>query len=218
MENKLKHTKGGVTRLNFSRDFSRNGVALKVDETCYTSQLSQNSSFCAKSFWNHFKNSQRVAELNIARKVGNCSMLHGTQLLTQRRCLRAARWTLKRYHNTSSVSSMLLDLGWRSLEQRRADSRLTLLYNIHKGHVPIEASKHIQPMKRRSSHSHSNSFIPISTSSSSHRCRSTRELLLNGTVFPSLFLITMTLLLLNIPSLLSVTILSTNYFSYLFIV
>ena len=41
MENKLKHTKGGVTRPNFSRDFSRNGVALKIDETCYTSQLSQ---------------------------------------------------------------------------------------------------------------------------------------------------------------------------------
>ena len=82
----------------------------------------------------------------------------------------AAGWTLKRYHNTSSVSSMLLDLGWRSLEQRRADSRLTLLYKIHmKGHVPIEASKHLRPMKRRSRHSHSSSFIPLSTSSSSHR-------------------------------------------------
>ena len=62
-QNAITH-KGGVTRSNFSR----NGVALKVDETCCTSQLSQNSSFCAKSFWNHFKNSQRVAELNIARK------------------------------------------------------------------------------------------------------------------------------------------------------
>ena len=59
---------------------------------------------------------------------------------------RAARLTLKRYHNTSSVSSMLLDLGWRSLEQRRADSRLTLLYKIHKGHVPIDAPKHLRPM------------------------------------------------------------------------
>ena len=63
---------------------------------CYTNQLSQNSSFCAKSFWNHFKNSLRVAELNIARKVGNCSMLHGTQLLTQRRCAksRAKSWIM----------------------------------------------------------------------------------------------------------------------------
>ena len=67
----------------------------------------------------------------------------------------------------SSVSSMLLDLGWRSLEQRRADSRLTLLDPQRT--VPIEASKHLRPMKRRSRHSHSNSFIPISTSSSSRR-------------------------------------------------
>ena len=82
---------------------------------------------------------------------------------------RTARWTLKRYHNTSSTSSMLLDLGWTSLEQRRADLRLTFLYKIHKGHVPIEASKHLRPMKCRSRHSHSNSFIPLSTSTSSHR-------------------------------------------------
>ena len=36
---------------------------------------------------------------------------------------RAARWTLKRYHNTSSVTDMLENLGWRTLEQRRVDAR-----------------------------------------------------------------------------------------------
>lgn len=82
---------------------------------------------------------------------------------------RAARWTLKRYHNTSSVSNMLQDLGWRSLEQRRADARLFVLYKIHRGHVPINASKYLQPMTRRSRHSHNNSFIPISTSTSCHQ-------------------------------------------------
>ena len=107
---------------------------------------------------------------------------------------------------------MLLDLGWRSLEQRRTGSRLTLLYKIHKGHVPTEASKHLRLMKCSSRHSHSNSFIPISTSSSSHRLSFYLRTILSGTVLPSLFLITMTLLLLNILSLLSVTVLSTNYF------
>ena len=82
---------------------------------------------------------------------------------------RAARWTLKKYHNTSSVSDMLQDLGWRSLEQRRADARLTLLYKIHHGHVPINASKYPRPMTRTSRHSHSDSYIPLSTSTSSHR-------------------------------------------------
>ena len=82
---------------------------------------------------------------------------------------RTARWTLKRYHNTSTVSNMLHDLGWRSLEQRRADSRLTVMYKIYNGHVPINASKYLWPMARRSLHLHSNSFIPLSTSTSSHR-------------------------------------------------
>ena len=41
---------------------------------------------------------------------------------------RAAKWTLKRYHNTFSVTDMLEDLGWRTLEQKRADARLALLF------------------------------------------------------------------------------------------
>ena len=65
-------------------------------------------------------------------------------------------------------------------------------------------------MKCSSRHSHSNSFIPISTSSSSHQLSFYPRTILSGTVFPNLFLITMTLLLLNILSLLSVTILSTT--------
>ena len=43
---------------------------------------------------------------------------------------RAARWVTGRYHNTSSVSDMLRSLDWRSLEQRRVDSSLTILYKI----------------------------------------------------------------------------------------
>ena len=37
---------------------------------------------------------------------------------------RAARWVTNIYHDTSSVSDMLPTLGWRSLEYRRATSRL----------------------------------------------------------------------------------------------
>ena len=43
---------------------------------------------------------------------------------------RAARWVTGRYHNTSSVSDMLRSLDWRSLEQRRVDSRLSMLFKI----------------------------------------------------------------------------------------
>ena len=36
---------------------------------CYTSQLSKYSSSCVASFWLRFKNSQRVAESNVALKI-----------------------------------------------------------------------------------------------------------------------------------------------------
>ena len=117
---------------------------------------------------------------------------------------RSARWTLKKYHNISNVSNMLQDLGWRSLEQRRADARLTLLYKIHHGHVPINASKYLRPMTRRSRHSHSDSNIPLISPLISPLVP---HLLPNGTVYLSLFLTPMTLLHSNIPSLQSVTVL-----------
>ena len=41
---------------------------------------------------------------------------------------RAARWVLGDYSPYSGVTDMLGKLGWRTLEQRRADSRLLLFY------------------------------------------------------------------------------------------
>ena len=66
----------------------------------------------------------------------------------------AARWTLKRYHNTSSVTDMLENLGWRTLEQRRVDVRLALLFKIYNGLIPVDARKYLRHPTRRSRHSH----------------------------------------------------------------
>ena len=41
---------------------------------------------------------------------------------------RAASWLTGRYHNTSSVSDRLRGLDWRSLEQWRVDSRLSMRF------------------------------------------------------------------------------------------
>ena len=57
---------------------------------------------------------------------------------------RAARWVTGRYHNTSSVSDMLSGLDWRSLEQRRVDSRLTILYKIRNHLVAIDENLYLQ--------------------------------------------------------------------------
>ena len=39
---------------------------------------------------------------------------------------RAARWTLRNYDHQASVTEMINKLGWKTLEQRRADARLCL--------------------------------------------------------------------------------------------
>ena len=47
----------------------------------------------------------------------------------------AARWTCRRWRNTSSVGDMLDELEWPSLEARREQSSLTFFYKIHSGTV-----------------------------------------------------------------------------------
>ena len=44
---------------------------------------------------------------------------------------RAARFTLNRYHQTSSVGTMLTDLHWQPLAQRRRIARLSMFHKIH---------------------------------------------------------------------------------------
>ena len=56
---------------------------------------------------------------------------------------RAARWVTRDYQYTSSVSSMLQDLNWRTLDQRRIDSRLVPLYKVKFDLVAIPASDYL---------------------------------------------------------------------------
>ena len=57
----------------------------------------------------------------------------------------AARWVLSRHDRTSSVTDMLSELKWRSLEQRRADTALTMLYKIRNGHL-LTSPTHLTPV------------------------------------------------------------------------
>ena len=57
---------------------------------------------------------------------------------------RAARWVTGRYYNTSSVTGMLHSLDWRTLEQRRVDSRLCVLYKIRNRLVAVEEGDYLQ--------------------------------------------------------------------------
>ena len=57
----------------------------------------------------------------------------------------AARWTCRRWRNTSSVGEMLDELEWLSLEARRDQSSLFLFHKIHCGAVFIEKDKYMTP-------------------------------------------------------------------------
>jgi hypothetical protein len=82
---------------------------------------------------------------------------------------RAARYVTNRYHNTSSVTSMLDHLQWDTLEQRRERIQLTMLYKISNNLVDISADRYLTPTKSVTRGSHSRNYLIPPTSTSYHR-------------------------------------------------
>ena len=76
---------------------------------------------------------------------------------------RAARWTVCNFDRTSSVSAMVETLGWRTLEQRRADARLCLFYKIINNLVAVPLPDYVQPNTRPSRRGHSMTFCQLYT-------------------------------------------------------
>ena len=69
---------------------------------------------------------------------------------------RAARFVLRRYRNTSSVSNMIDELRWPSLQDRRRAARLTMLYKIrHKLVCTNNFTMKLQPAVARQRRGHS---------------------------------------------------------------
>ena len=66
---------------------------------------------------------------------------------------RAIRWTMNDYSPYSSVTQMQQELGWRSLDQRRADAHLCMLYKIIHGMVATEMPSYFKQPKAATRHS-----------------------------------------------------------------
>ena len=62
---------------------------------------------------------------------------------------RAARYVTNRFHNTSSVSDMLQDLNWPTLQQRRLRTRLIFFYKIIHNLVAIYPTDLLHPQDSR---------------------------------------------------------------------
>ena len=78
---------------------------------------------------------------------------------------RAARYVTNRYHNTSSVTSMLEHLEWESLESRRVKCQLTMLFKIINDLVDIPPDHYLTEAstRTRSHHSHKFRHVPASS-------------------------------------------------------
>ena len=74
---------------------------------------------------------------------------------------RAARWTLRNFDHQASVTEMINKIGWRTLEQRRADGRLCLFYKIVYGLVAVPLPDHVQYSHRISRYCHSMTFRQV---------------------------------------------------------
>ena len=80
---------------------------------------------------------------------------------------RAACWTASNFDRQSSVTERVKQLGWRSLEHRRADPRLCLFYKVIHGLVAVPLPDYIHVLhhsNRISRYYHSMTFRQVSTS------------------------------------------------------
>ena len=82
---------------------------------------------------------------------------------------RAARYVTNRYHNTSSVTSMLEHLEWETLEERRTKNQLFMFFKIIHGLVDIPAERYLTPASTRTRSNHSLKYRQIPTSSEYHK-------------------------------------------------
>ena len=82
---------------------------------------------------------------------------------------RAARWVTHRYHNTSSVTDMLKDLGWVTLEERRRQARLIMMHKILQNLVAISSHPIRYAINSKSRLAHQASLCQLHTKSDGHK-------------------------------------------------
>ena len=76
---------------------------------------------------------------------------------------RAARFACNNYNRTASVTSMMKDLEWETLEERRRTARLVMFHKIHYNKVAIEMKLNIKNNRRASRRENRQSYhIPPS--------------------------------------------------------
>ena len=120
----------GLIRRNL-RDSSR-----KLRQQAYISLVRPHLEYCC-SVWNPYTKKSIYQIDNIQRQ--------------------AARFVVNNYHRRDSVTAMLNELQWTSLEKRRQTASLILMYRIHHKQVAINPDNYLTPLV----HSSTRSYHPL---------------------------------------------------------
>ena len=81
---------------------------------------------------------------------------------------RAAHWVLNDYSRYSSVTSLLQQLQWPTLEERRKKARLSLLYKANNNLIALQVPPYYQTRPTQTRLHHQSSFIHPFTRTSSY--------------------------------------------------
>ena len=90
---------------------------------------------------------------------------------------------LSRISRFTSVSSLLKDLNWAPLKDRRRDIRLAMLFKIVKCNMPVQADEILLPADPRTRHHHSFKFKHIQSHTTQYKHCFLSGQYLSGTLF-----------------------------------
>ena len=81
---------------------------------------------------------------------------------------RAARFVTNTYDRQRSASDLLQKLEWPTLEHRRSNQRLTMMYKVVQGLVAVPASS-LEPADTRTRANHAFKFRSITTATTQYK-------------------------------------------------
>ena len=140
-----QHVDRIVKKANSMLGFLKRNLEISSQDTktaAYYTLVRPNLEYCA-SVWNPH-HSQLVQKLEMVQR-------------------RAARYTTRRYRNTSSVTDMLESLNWESLQSRRTKIQLTMLFKIINNLVDIPSSTYLTPSRTRTRAAHTQKMLQYHT-------------------------------------------------------
>ena len=102
-----------------------------------------------RNLWNCPKNVKEIAYTSLVRPTPEYASAAWHPFLTkdisalERVQRKAARFCSQNYDRYASVTEMIRDLGWATLETRRRQFRLTLMYKLTHGLIDIDRRKYL---------------------------------------------------------------------------